>query len=107
MNTTIYIDYKNKKIPVKITKATDAKYKNIETAIYVDCIAAWFYQERDLTDLQWLLELLPDLIQEQRQKEKNSVLQIRLTTEEKEKIRENAQKNWYPSVSAYIKSVSL
>lgn len=107
MNNTIYIPYLTKKYPVIISKPKDPDYANIETAIYVECKEAEFSQERDLTDLWNLLELLPELIKEKKQEKKQDIINIRITRDEKNKIESLAKKNWYNNISSYIRTKVL
>jgi hypothetical protein len=107
MNYVIYIPYWNKKIPLKISKPTNPEFKDIEEAIYVECEEAWFYQERDITDLWLLVQLIPDLIERQKKLWKDNVLSLRLSYEDKNKLEVLANKNWYKNISSYARAKIL
>lgn len=107
MNNTIYIEYLNKKYPVNISKPKDPDFADIETAIFVECKEAWFAQERDLSDLWKLLELLPELIAEKKAERKKDIINLRITREEKSKIEALAKMKWYKNISSYIRERAL
>ena len=107
MINTIYIPYLSKKYPINITKSIDPDYKDIETAIHVECKEAWLNQERDMSDLWALLELIPELIEERRKDKKQGIINIRMTSEEKTKIEYLAKQNGYSNVSSYIRDKAL
>ena len=107
MINTIYIPYWTRKYPITITKSTDSDFKDIETAIHVECKEAWFNQERDISDLWALIELIPELIKEKRSEKKKDIINLRITSEEKLKIEYLAKQNWYSNVSSYIRDKAL
>lgn len=107
MKNIIYIPYLTKKVPVIITNVTDPDYKDMETAVNIECKEAWFNQVRDLTDLWELLELLPDLIAEKKKEKKENIINLRITTEEKIQIEKLAKDNWYKNISSFIRDKVL
>jgi len=107
MENTIYIPYGTKKYPVVITKPKDPDFKNIKTAIYVECDEAWFSQEWDIWDLWRLIELIPELIKEKRAEKKQSVVNLRISSDEKDQIEKLAKQNWYKNISSYIRAKAL
>ncbi len=107
MNNTIYIPYWTKKYPIIITKSIDPDFSDIETAIHIECKEAWFNQERDISDLWKLIEIIPELIEEKRNERKKGIINLRITSEEKKKIEYLAKQSWYNNISSYIRAKSL
>jgi hypothetical protein len=107
MENIIYIQHWTRKYPVIISKTMDPELSDMKTTINVECKEAWFNQVRDITDLTWLIEYLPELIEERRQRKKQNTINLRITSEEKAKIEALAKQNWYSSVSSYIRDKAL
>lgn len=107
MNNIVYVSCWNKKYPIVITKSTDPDFKDIETAIHVECRDAWFDQEWDSSDLWKLIELIPELIGEKKKQSTNNIISLKITQEEKAKIKLFAKQSWYRSISEYIKAKAL
>ena len=103
MNKTIYISHWTQKYPLIISETQDADFKDIEWCVYIECKDAWFAQERDISDLGKLIELIPDLIDEEKNKKKESVVNIRLTAEEKTLLSKLASEKWYKNISTYAR----
>jgi hypothetical protein len=101
---TIYIPYWNKKVPVHISEPIDPDFKDLPEAIYVECEEAWFYQERDITDIWLLTEIIPELIERQKKIKKESVLNLRLSYEDKNRLEILAKENGYKNISSYARS---
>ena len=101
MKNTIYIPVNNKK--VKLIYTADPNY---EWAIIVDCDEAWLHQWFLIEDLWWLIENIPHMV-EQRKAKKENFVKIRVTEAEKNRLSELSVKQWYPSISAYIRDVAL
>ena len=107
MENTIYIQYGTRKYPILITKPQDPDFRDIETAIHVECMEAWFSQEWDIWDLWKLIELIPELIEERRARKKQNIINLRISSDEKVQIEELAKQNWYRNISSYIRAKAL
>ena len=93
----------NKKYLYKLTKIS-------ETLTQVECSSAWISQVFENEDLPELLLNLPDYILEkeaEKQKEKTTFIQIRVSVSEKNAIKKRALKQGYKNVSGYLKDVAL
>lgn len=103
----IFISYWMKKYPMYISKPTDKEFKNMEWVVYVECEDAWFYQEREESDLLKLIDLMPDLIEDWKKIKKTNDIHLRIKTEDKLKIEKIAKERGYKSVSKYIVDTAL
>lgn len=107
MKNIIYIPYWTNKYPLYITKSTDPEDEWNDNIVHLECKEAWLDQDYLLEDLWALLEVIPDLIKEQKEKRKKDVINLRITREEKDKIETLANMKWYKNISSYIREVAL
>ncbi len=93
----------NKKYTYKLTEVSNFLTK-------VECHSAWISQVFENEDLPELLLHLPDYILEkeaERQKDKSTFIQIRVSMSEKNAIKQRALKKGYKNVSGYLKDMAL
>ena len=98
----MYITHNNKKVPMYITPCTDTDYKDIKTAILVECEKAGFKEVRDERDLLKLIDLMPDLIEDFKKIKKVQDIHIRIETDKKLEIEKLAKQSGYKSLSKFI-----
>lgn len=104
MSSTFYIPYRSKKhaCTIKAAKEKDVSLVTCE-------MAGLNNQEFADSDIPGLIADLPNIIkaiQEHRQKNKDSLLQVRLSPEDRTKIEQRA-KNSGKTISAYIRTKAL
>jgi hypothetical protein len=90
-----------KKYPLIIE---DTKDKEV---IYIKCEWAELDQRYARADLPFLFQDLPDMIKDIQKEKKEDSLLIRLSWKDKLKIEELTAKNWFKSVSSYIRAKAL
>lgn len=101
METKSYILVKNKKHEYSIIKASNKTTKLI-------CKDANINQEFLNEDITQIILDLPNLIiSEQDYSKKNSLIQFRVSAQDKKRIEKNAIKKGYANVSSYIKDIAL
>ena len=92
----------SKKIPLVITKPEGEDFADEPNAVHIKCDEANFDQVRDITDIVQLFEVLPELIEENRAAKKRDSLNIRISTDDKNKISQMARSRGYKNLSKYI-----
>ncbi len=106
MNQTIYINYNGKKVPIIISECSEPEYSK-EWWIHVFCEQANLDQDYMIQDLWWLLQIIPNLIQEQSKLKKSDFIRFRLSSKEKEKIYKIAKAKWFSTLSSYLRNIAI
>lgn len=102
MKTTHYIVVNNKKHSYSLNPAS-------KESTQVICEAANINQEFLNEDIPELLNDLANLIiaEKKHEDKQNTVIRFRVSTSDKQLIEKNAAKLGYPSISSYLKAMSL